>query len=120
MRKYINDKDNELLAFITPKRGSEGFWEVVKAIMKHLKDHPNPMVRSDLQSLLDQVKFERSVQLNKFAATPDLSFRRLGIIPDKLYYAIERIYGHDLPVSQEQFEKGFFKLYPEFRIAERV
>lgn len=120
MGKVQIQKDNELLDFITPKRGKEGFWEVVDAIMKHLTNHPNPMVRQDMQSLIEEAKFERSIQKNEFGATADLSMRRLGLMPDKLYFAVQRIYDHHLPITQEQFEVGFFRRYPQFLIAERI
>ena len=113
-------KEEEFLKFITAKRGPEGFWEVVKVIMDRFYNHPLEEVRNDIKSIEAEAKFARENAINDVGATADLSIRRLGIIPDRLLIALNRIYDNDFPMNTKQFQRGFFKRYPKFLCCNKI
>lgn len=106
--------------YITKKQGTEGFWEVVDAIMMRFYRHPLDEVRQAMKDLELEAKFARENAHNDFGASKSLSVRRLGIIPDRLYIALNRIYDREFPVSDKKFQQGFFKRYPQFLCCNRI
>jgi hypothetical protein len=107
-----------LLNNLSQKRGRAGFWEVVDQIMKYL--YSSPKFRSEMAALEYEVKQVKESTFNKYASSKDKSVRFLGKMPDRLVLAIKRVYGEDLPISNDEWRRGFFRRYPQFRVADVI
>lgn len=96
-----------------PKRG---FWDVVDELVKFLM-HKHP---DDMKAILLQAKFEREYSHNQFSENTTKTGRALGYIPENLILALDRIYGDNMPISQQKFNREFFRRYPAFGTAEKI
>jgi hypothetical protein len=115
-------KDAGLIEFFTQKKGKEGFWETIDIMMRYFYSGKNPTALEEIRAIENEVKLSREVSMNKFNATKDMSARRLGLIPTRIYVALKRIYGgsHNLPMPEREFQHKFFRKYPQFRISEKI
>jgi hypothetical protein len=116
------NRDEGLINFFTEKKGREGFWETVDMMLEYFYSGRNPEAYQEMKLIEEEVKLSRLGAMNKFNATKDLSARRLGLIPTRIYVALKRIYGSSdqLPMKEREFQHAFFRRYPQFRIAEKI
>lgn len=103
---------------IAKKKGkNSGFWEDVDLIVRHCyKRYPDEMRRLEE----DVIEQRKKLLDPAFASTKDQSLRMLGSAPYRVWIAIHRLYGQDMPYKDKEFQRLFFKRYPVFRVADRI
>jgi hypothetical protein len=115
----MNDH-TKLTMMLMQRKSKANFWPVVDEIMKHLTYHPDPAVRQSMKDLVKAAKLERQSKNNKFGATEQKSLRHLGLMPEQLQLALDRLFPEGLPMGNKKFGHEFFRRYPKLRIAEVI
>lgn len=104
----------------------EGFWQVVHMMVNYLYNHPNPIVRADMLRLEEDAKQIRQTQKNEYGTSQNggknklAGIRHLGVMPEPIAISIKRLYDGEMPISEKEFTRGFFKRYPKFATAEKI
>lgn len=113
-------RERLLINVILNKKGSkDGFWQIVDILMKWFSE--TPLLREELDNIKIQVKKDRDGLFNKWGASKDMSYRKLGHMPTRLYQALKKIYGDDpFPMSNDDFNVAFFQRYKDFQVAEVI
>lgn len=113
-------REKLLIDTILNKKGSkEGFWQIVEILMKWFSE--TPILREELEAIKIEVKKDKDSVFNKFAASKDMSYRKLGHMPARLYQALKKIYGDDpFPMSNDEFNVAFFQRYKDFKVADVI
>jgi hypothetical protein len=113
-------RERTLINLVLNKKGTkDGFWEIVELLMKWFEE--TPLLKEELDNIRIAVKKDRDGLFNKFGASKDMSYRKLGHMPARLYQALKKIYGNDpFPMTNDEFNVRFFKRYKDFMVAEVI
>lgn len=125
MEHRLDSGTQSLIKLISQRKDSKDkFWDVVDTLMRYFYNHRDPAVRADMRVLEYEAAEERKSRFTKYAESgkgEGYIRRKLGVMPDRLVVALERIYEDGFPYPNKiKFYREFFRRYPKLRITDKI
>ena len=111
-------------SLVKPVLTKAEYWEMMDKIMYFL-EHKAPIeIKMEMAGAREYAAQRRYLQKNKYGQgmAGDVSIRHWCAIPTRVMLAVKRssMQLKELPMTEDEFYKGFAKRYEKYRIAEEL
>jgi len=107
-----------------PTLSKREFWDLLDKVMYYLENRAPVEIRMEMAGARKYAEQRRYLQKNKYGQgmAGDVSIRHWAAIPTRVMLAVKRasMQLKELPMTEDEFYRGFAKRYEKYRVAEEL